>query len=162
MKLLDGVTAEAAFSECGTYRYTLTRRWGTGRTALWIMLNPSTASHEVDDPTVRRTQTFSRSWGFEQVTVCNLFALRSTDPQLLYKHPSPIGPGNDRHIRAEAEAADLVVAAWGVHGALNSRGIVVLDKVLEGLTVHCLGTTGFGYPCHPLYLKADKQLEVYR
>ena len=34
---------EAVLSDCGQYRYLLTRRWGPGPTATFTMLNPSTA-----------------------------------------------------------------------------------------------------------------------
>jgi hypothetical protein len=162
VRLLEGVTAAAEFSPCREYRYTLTRSWGDGPTVLWAMLNPSTASHDVDDPTVRRTQWFSRVWGYERVVVCNLFALRSTDPKALYKHPEPVGPDNDRHIREEAERADLVVIAWGMHGALRSRGIQVLHRPLADVDVRCLGTTSQGQPRHPLYLRGDSDLVAYQ
>lgn len=37
------------------YRYTLTRELApTGVNGLFVMLNPSTATEEVDDPTIRR------------------------------------------------------------------------------------------------------------
>ena len=47
----------AIISECGTYRYLLTRpsevaNPGLGA-ALFIMLNPSTADASLDDPTTR-------------------------------------------------------------------------------------------------------------
>ena len=36
-------TASAVFSEDETYRYLLTRTWGTRPYVTWVMLNPSTA-----------------------------------------------------------------------------------------------------------------------
>jgi len=47
------------------------------RDVTWIMLNPSTADDQVDDPTIRRCIGFSRAWGFGAMNVVNLFALRS-------------------------------------------------------------------------------------
>jgi hypothetical protein len=45
----------AKVSECGRYRYALTRSWDAGaREALFVMLNPSIADGTRDDPTVRR------------------------------------------------------------------------------------------------------------
>ena len=33
--------SRALFSECGAYRYALTRRWGRGRRLTLVLLNPS-------------------------------------------------------------------------------------------------------------------------
>lgn len=142
------------------YRYTLWRRWDTGPTVCWIMLNPSTADASVDDPTVRRCQRFARAWGYAGVTVVNLFALRSTDPAVLRRHPEPVGPGNNHAIVEAATAAALVVCAWGVHGAVNHREAEVL-ALLTHLDLYCLGVTAGGAPRHPLYLHGDSKPQRY-
>lgn len=165
MRLLDGVKADASLSPCGTYRYVLTRRWypktGTG-SVLWIMLNPSTADADQDDPTLRRCQTFARDWGYDGVTVCNLFALRSTDPKALARHPDPIGPANDEILDAMSQAPCLVVAAWGANGALYGRGLVVADRLAAaGVQLHALGTVRGNHPAHPLYIPADRKPEPW-
>jgi len=51
----------------------------------------------------------------------------------------------------------LVVAAWGNHGALLSRGWDVINLVRNsGVNLYRLGDlTKGGQPRHPLYLKAD-------
>ena len=36
--------SEAVYSDCERYRYLLTRTWGQGPKALFVMLNPSTAT----------------------------------------------------------------------------------------------------------------------
>lgn len=152
----------ATFSECGTYRYDLTRTWDSGPRALFIMLNPSTATAEVLDPTVRRCLGFSRAWGMGSLVVLNLFALRSTDPKALLTHPDPVGPENDATIRRYVEAqGDMpVVAAWGVHGTLGERDEQVRQLVADaGVTVLCLGRTRGGHPRHPLYLKSSQGRE---
>ena len=47
----------ALISDDGQYRYRLLRRWSDSEraSATFIMLNPSTADAEVDDPTIRRS-----------------------------------------------------------------------------------------------------------
>ena len=45
----------AVYSDCESYRYMLTRTWDPGGDkALFIMLNPSTATEVQNDPTVER------------------------------------------------------------------------------------------------------------
>lgn len=160
MKLLDGVKAGATLSLCGTYRYALTRSWsseGAGH-VLWIMLNPSTADADVDDPTIRRCQTFAYRWGYDGITVVNLFALRSKDPRALLNHPDPVGPANDVNIASLAKAAGtgLLVAAWGADGRLHGRsGRVRQTLAATGRPLHTLGLTKFGHPRHPLYVRGD-------
>ncbi len=156
------IESGATFDESGRYRYRLWRHWGpsAGR-VIWVMLNPSTADADVLDPTVRRCVTYARAWGFGGLEVLNLFAWRSTDPRALYAAVDPIGPDNDRMI-VEAvyqPATDLVVCAWGVHGALHDRGRRV--RRLLPTTAVCLGRTRAGHPKHPLYLKRDAVREAY-
>lgn len=66
-------------SDCGQYRYKLTRRWGDGeQKGLFIGLNPSIADAEIDDPTIRRCIGFSSRFGCDELVVVNLFAYRAT------------------------------------------------------------------------------------
>jgi len=89
----------ATFSDCRTYRYSLTRRWGDGEIQTWLMLNPSTADEVKNDPTVERCQRRAQQSGFGALEVVNIFALRSTDPSALYVDGiDPIGPDNDQYI----------------------------------------------------------------
>jgi hypothetical protein len=146
------VKGSALFSSCRRYRYLLTRRWAPGPTALWIMLNPSTADAQRDDPTIRRCIGFSRRWGFGSMHAVNLFALRSTDPGALLEVRDPVGPDTDRHICAQARSADRVIAAWGAFPLGQARGAELLDRL--PVPIHSLGRTASGAPRHPLYLRA--------
>lgn len=141
------------------YRYTLHREWlGAGRGRVcWVMLNPSTADDTHDDPTIRRCVRFSAAWGYDGLVVVNLFALRSTDPNVLLMDTDPGGPENDDAIRRAAASASLVVAAWGAHRAMRRgrRDQRMYDLISAPL--HCLGTTRDGHPRHPLRLRADTQ-----
>jgi hypothetical protein len=149
----------AEFSSCDTYRYLLWRAWRPGARTLFIMLNPSTATETVDDPTIRRCIGFARSWGFDGLEVCNLFALRSTDPNALLRHLEPIGPLNDETIAGAPRRAGRVVCAWGSHRAMTARGPSVLRRLWDaGIAPWVLALTpGLGRPAHPLYLRKDLQ-----
>ena len=121
-------------------------------TCTWVMLNPSTADAFGDDPTIRRCIGFARAWGFHRTIIVNLFALRSTDPAALRTADDPIGPLNDSSIHGSVHTADLVVCAWGKHGAFMRRGEAVAKIVRDaGKAPHCLATNKDGSPVHPLY-----------
>lgn len=145
-----------------TYRYFLTRAWPFGKDRVtFVMLNPSTADERQDDPTIRRCISFAMQWGYQALTIVNLFALRATDPVRLYGHPDPVGPENDRWIREAAEDSARVVCAWGVHGALRDRGrhVLVLLEAIDRNVVWCFGKTKAAAPRHPLYLPGNSVLE---
>ncbi len=135
------IASAATFDPTRTYRYSLTRRWAPGGTrACWIMLNPSTADAEQDDPTIRRCIGFSKLWGHSELVVVNLFALRSTDPAALASHGDPIGPHNDFAIEEAGLTSAHVVCAWGRHGALRNRAGTVLRHLMSaGVELHHLG-----------------------
>lgn len=144
------MTKSAVISACGQYRYELWRRWAEGPHVLFIMLNPSTADGQVDDPTIRRCVSFAKRWGYGALCVANLFAFRSTDPTQMKKVLDPIGPDNDATLIRLARQAGLVIAAWGSHGSHLGRS----KKVLQMLpAVKALHLTQGGDPGHPLYLK---------
>lgn len=142
------------------YRYMLSRTWGEGRRFVnFVMLNPSTADAEVDDPTIVRCMRRAAGWGFDGLTVTNLFAFRSTDPAGLKKTTDPIGPLNDDVLIAVARDAACVVCGWGAHGGLHDRARAV-RKLLESadIPLHHLGLTKGGHPGHPLFLPYGVEL----
>ena len=150
----------AGISECGCYRYWLTRTWNPRRATLcWVLLNPSTADADRDDPTIRRCQGFARSWGYGGIVVVNLFAYRATDCRALSAAGDPVGPGNDRVLRRRT-ARHGVVVGWGNQGELRGRAAQVLE-LLRGRRILCLGTTLAGQPRHPLYVLASTRLRPY-
>lgn len=146
----------ALVSKCGGYRYLLTRQFKTGTgSCLFVMLNPSIADACTDDPTIMRCAGFAMSWGFRELRVVNLFALRSTDPQQLELVEDPIGPKNDVVLRSELQDAGLVAAAWGNREMLHERSSAVREMMLEcGIPAVCLGLNRTGEPIHPLYVPA--------
>lgn len=152
------VACGAEYDASERYRYTLWRDYAApSERLLWIMLNPSTATAEVNDPTVRRCQTFGLTWGFTSIHVVNIFALRSTDPANLYREVDPVGPDNNYWISREIADAALIVCAWGSHGRLNARADTV-RTMLIGREAWCFALTAAGQPVHPLYQLATSPL----
>lgn len=163
VRLAPVEVSRAVFSPCRRWRYTLTRVWephdDDPLSCLFVCLNPSTADEKNDDPTVRRCIAFARSWGYSSLTVCNIFALRSTDPKALYVDLwDAVGAANDEHIAREAARHELVVAAWGNHGQLTRRGVQVMKLLRRHApdgVVHVLGLNSTLEPKHPLYIAGD-------
>lgn len=152
----------AVISDCGRYRYSLSRVWDESKYCLpFCMLNPSTADAEQNDPTIRRCIGFAKREGYGAIHVVNCFAFRATDPKALKLSGYPYGPENYMHIDNVLAAACLygvpIVCAWGNHYS-GKTGKRLRES---GVDLVCLGKTKSGYPKHPLYLRADTPLEQW-
>lgn len=177
--------SHAILSEDRVYRYALYRSldgqaWDREfehnsvpqdrRTVLFVMLNPSTASEEENDPTIDKIMKYSRRWGYDRLAVCNLFAYRETDSRKLRSLASAtdlVGPDNNTHLRAHAMAADKIVCAWGKEGIIQNRGVEVakiLDEVsfARGTSLWCFKKNLDNSPVHPLYQPDAAELIEYR
>ena len=153
----------AVYSDCERYRYLLTRVWEpAGRKALFIMLNPSTATEVQNDPTVERCERRARTLGFGGFRVTNIFAWRDTDPKKMRAAAEPIGAENDAMIAQSCDWAEQIIAAWGAHGEHLQRG-VAMEALLRDmeLPVFHLGLTKAGHPKHPLYIAYTQQPELW-
>lgn len=161
-----GEAGPAILSPDRVYRYTLERVWDERpRRVAFIGLNPSTADETQLDNTLRRCVRFADGWGFGGFVMLNLFAFRSTTPRLLWAVGDPVGKDNNRYIidTLQRPEVDLIVACWGVHGALLDRCIKVREMIEIGLSydLHHMGLTKDGHPRHPLYLPSTTQPEVW-
>jgi hypothetical protein len=138
-------SSSAVLSADSVYRYLLTRTWREeADRACFVMLNPSTADADTDDPTIRRCIRFAEAWGFGSLTVVNVFAYRATHPRELLKASDPCG--------ATAGMAAQTIVAWGAH----ARSAPHLAEVLRAIpSPKCLGLTQCGSPRHPLYVRGD-------
>ncbi|MBF6607758.1 MAG: DUF1643 domain-containing protein [Flavobacterium sp.] len=157
---LSPVIASAVISECGNYRYSLTRVWDESKPkVMFIMLNPSTADASKDDPTIRRCIAFAKTWGYGGLFVCNLFSFRATNPKDLLKIGNPFGDENIWHTRKLSDEVTTIICAWGnkpiLHKLLkNQNPYKLLD--FAWLKLHYLELSKDGTPKHPLYLKGDR------
>jgi hypothetical protein len=163
----------AVISDCKLYRYELRRRWDTALLLLPVcMLNPSTADHARDDPTIRELTHFAKLWGYGGLYIVNLWAFRSSSPAEMIAALEPKGPDNLRHIEQAlgyARHNDIpMLAAWGNDGAFQSRGFWLCEKAAHHLVdLVCLGMTRSGQPKHPMSrgrnrILRDQQPIMYR
>lgn len=150
---------KATFSRCKTYRYLLEREWDSSKPkVLFVMLNPSTADHKQDDPTIRRCIGFAKDLGFGSLIIGNLFAYRATLPSDLAKAVEPVGPRNLKFLRKACRDADTTITAWGVAHVVKKLNPEKVLKSIDRLETYSLGYCKDGTPRHPLYLKKDSQL----
>jgi len=160
----SNMNRRAAFSRCGTYSSRLDRDWSNSRESLgsvvFIGLNPSTADHRVDDPTIRRCIDFTRRWGYDALTVVNLFAYRTPYPKILKQADDPVGPYNIRHIKNAVKTADLTVACWGRYGSWFNQDQRLFGQL--GTKLYCFSQNADGSPAHPLYQRADTKPKLWQ
>lgn len=165
----------AVMSECRTFRYELRRGWDSALPRMVVcMLNPSTADHQVNDPTILALIHFAKRWGYGGLQIVNLFAYRSSSPAEMMAYCDPFGGRRN----AEAiEAAQVyardnggrLLVAWGNHGDFEDRAEWFCNRSLQvyGLELVCLGKTRGRKPKHPMArgkhrIPRDQQPIVYR
>ncbi len=157
------------------YRFALHRAWGQGPCICWVGLNPSTADHIQDDPTIIREMTFSLAWGFGSMVKFNIYPFRSSTVPAMrawLRHRDEDELVRYAIIDNFYKAADyapkfeMFVAAWGnnpadedvknfmdeVEAGLIDDKLIIDDPNYKPPTVtwHCLGKTASGNPIHPL------------
>lgn len=150
----------AIYSPDQLHRYVLTREWDAATKLVVIGLNPSTATADTDDPTIRRCMGYAKRWGYGGLVMLNLFAWRATEPRDLKRADrmgsNIIGPLNDRILDLYATPSRSILCAWGGNGAYQRRGYDVMVRLAARYAaLQCLGRTTGGEPVHPLYQRAD-------
>ncbi len=152
----------AVFSECKKYRYRLDRVWDKSLPLMaFIMLNPSTADENVNDPTITRCINRAKDSGYGGVVVGNAYAYRSTDPMKLKLIGDAIGPDNNKYLAEIMADCETIIVAWGFH-TKRGRAVNICNIAFEmGKTLYCLGLTAKGQPRHPLYVKGDRKLKEF-
>jgi hypothetical protein len=149
----------AVLDQTREYRYLLKRQWGGNDENFvnFVLLNPSTADQDKDDPTVKACMKFAKNWGYDGMWVTNLFALRATDPKKLKIVEDPVGKDNDSYLEQYARKGAIVVLAWGGAGNFLNRGEEVIKLLSKIKPLHCIKNLKSGAPQHPLYINQDSK-----
>jgi len=159
---VDGIEYGAIFDVSGKYRYSLWRSWSTYHPRIvFILLNPSTADEQKNDPTIRRCMGFAREWNFGSLEVVNLFAYRATDYRELFKASNPVGAENNYFLTQAVARCSTVVLGWGNRGNFLDKDRQVMSLLAWRNDLYCLGITRDGQPRHPLHMKGDTNLEPF-
>lgn len=161
---LDSAPAMALYSVCGKFRYALTRSWDESKPCvMFTMLNPSTATEMILDPTLMRCRDYATRWGYGSMIITNCYAFRSKNPQDLYIQLAAgediVGEYNDKVIAHCSLFADKVIVAWGTHKPISDR----VEKVIESINkpVFALQVNSDFSPRHPLYTVGSSVPQSY-
>lgn len=157
----------AIISNDGRHRWALSRCWGTtGRLLAVVMLNPSTADADKDDPTIRKVTGFAIRNGYSGYVVVNLFGYRATAPRALHAairdgRASLDDPENLAAFEWAMSICDDVLVAWG-----GSLRVDISPQMLSVLNtcagkIWCLGYTAGHQPRHPLMLSYETRLQTW-
>lgn len=141
------------------YRYVLECIWKPNtKIVTFVMLNPSVADYFICDPTLNRCVDFAKKWGFGGMTILNLFAHITPNPNELLVVNDPIGEKNDEIIDIIISVSDEIVFAWGAdYGHYYGRDQFIIDK-LKVYQPKCIMKSKKGHPRHPLYLRKGLEL----
>ena len=151
------------------YRYILGTR---GRHPLiCIGINPSTASPDHLDNTLKSAQRIALSNGYDSFVMFNVYAQRATIPDDMEPELNPVLHRENMKAFAwlleQAEEAPSVWAAWGA--IIEKRSYLpgcVRDMAGIGTRFGARWFTAgprsrAGHPHHPLYLKSDTPLDPF-
>ena len=156
----------ALLSDCGTFQYRLSRRWGLGPALLFIMLHPSTIDAKFDDATILKCMGFAKRYGFSAIEVVNIFAFRASSLRALKSSGWRTGPMNAHHVaRATAETlrdGGKIVLAWGANICGRSEAVELInDLVRRDIPMHALRVLADGSPAHPRALSYNSEMQIF-
>ena len=171
------ITGSARFSRDGALRNEI-RRWWVKEPkvwAAWLMLNPSVASRDRNDPTARRVTHFSQAFGCDGWIGVNLYPFISSTPAEMWRWANwqAHGPAWDvrddllanlQYIEDAARLATLRMVAFGAAPIYHDEPW--LEQCVEAFSqpsnmdpdpnrldpaqLFCLGVNQVGQPLHPL------------
>lgn len=141
-----------------------------GRTLICIGINPSTATPETPDNTIRKLVTIGRGNGYDNWIMLNVYPQRATNPDEMHaERDEELVAANLAYIRGIAEKypdCDVLLA----YGNLISKRAYLrlcLEEVLDvlcreqGKKIKIIKLTKSNNPVHPLYQRNDSVLVDY-
>lgn len=148
------------------YRYLLRRIWNEDLPQVtFVMLNPSTAGKEKNDPTINICINLAKSWNYGSLEVVNLFAYITPQPkelnEALKKGDDIVGHNNNLYILSATKRAESIIVAWGAgldNSSAKSAKKYRVEEVLSLISckkLYCLvdgisdDLTKNGHPRHP-------------
>ena len=110
-----------------------------------IGINPSTAHNGKSDTTMTKLCRFLDMYGFNNVTMLNLFESVSSHQNKIYESTRT----DFNRKREVLESADIILLVWGLSGHVNEKkeAMTVLTEYADGL--YCIRNPKGRYPVHP-------------
>lgn len=139
----------AEFSECGKYRYLLSREWDdTKPYAMCIGLNPSTANGTKDDATIRILIKVLTRLGFGGLKMVNLYSCITSKPKNIFNFLNPEVP-HYAWLTTTAFNCQTIIFCWGIFPEAVHRA-KKMKTLFPG--AKCFGKNQYGSPLHPMAL----------
>lgn len=138
-------------------RYALIQR---GKNTLYVLgLNPSTATDNKPDPTLRKIMGYAERNGFDGFVILNLYPERATQPNTLPSHPNK--KYYDENLRiinellSNGSQSPKILACFGDFVQQRSYLIQSWKDIVSIAAKHnaewfCIGTNKSGMPKHPV------------
>ena len=87
---------------------------------------------------------------------------KDLSPLVMRAAADPEGPDNRTAILAGMHWADMVICAWGTHGAHRGQGAIIANLLrASGKPLHHLGLSKHGHPKHPLYIAYSQAPQLW-
>lgn len=129
---------------------------------LYIMLNPSSVELDKCDQTIDTCIKIASYNGYGSIIIVNLFSLRTATPEKLLESNVRTIPQNIDIVKQSIDETDMIIAAWGKEGAWFNANYSILKYMEDnGKNLHYLHTDAYGYPMHPIYIKAVTHFKEY-
>ncbi len=154
------ITSGAEFSDCRKHRYALWRIWDDSKPKImFVGLNPSTASEQKDDHTIKKVCKIANNLGYGGIYMVNCFSFVTPYPEDL-EHNADAEEINDDKIHKWYQYCKDIVFAWGSFKVVSDRcRDTILHKQFPN--AKALHINKNGSPKHPLYCKDNQQLINY-
>lgn len=161
----------AVLSDDRLMRWELTRVWADRldpKLCTFLLLNPSTADAETDDPTTVRCMSYARYWRYDGVRLVNLVGFRATDPRDMYDwFAQQTHTGLSEHVKHAVSGAvapdsqKVIVAHGNLPPIMREHAFKVSAAIMMRRNLHALKLNKDGSPAHPLYLPGDLCPRLY-
>jgi hypothetical protein len=139
------------------------------RPLVCIGINPSTASPRALDRTVATVERVAKQRGFDSFMMLNVYPQRATNPRDIHATAVPdLHAWNLESIARFVDGRSLSV--WSAWGTLIHKRRFLPQQLREIAALQSLANvrwlsrgrrTKAGHPHHPLYVKADAQLDEF-